>query len=65
MLTMFIHLLAYASQDRNQATCDFNMIPQANKVCAVDVANFGPCTTNNGFGYNKTSPCIFLKLNKV
>lgn len=60
-----IHLLAYANQDHNQASCDFSSVPQANRVCAVDVANFGPCTIDNGFGYNMSSPCIFLKLNKV
>lgn len=52
-------------QKNNQAACDFASPRQANRVCAVNVDNFGPCTSNEGFGYNKSSPCIFLKLNKV
>lgn len=50
---------------RNQMQCDFDSPRVAEKVCAVDVSNLGDCTLENGFGYNKSSPCIFLKLNRV
>ncbi len=51
---------------RNQVPCDFDTTPGVGKVCAVNIEqNFGPCSESNGFGYNKSSPCIYLKLNKV
>jgi sodium/potassium-transporting ATPase subunit beta len=50
---------------RNQQICDFDQLPQEGKVCAVNVNKFHPCTTEMGYSYNKSSPCIFVKLNKV
>lgn len=50
---------------KNQQICDFDKPPAPGKVCAVDVGNFGPCSPQNGYSYNKSSPCIFVKLNKV
>lgn len=65
---IFIHT-AYIDNkdqgDRNQMHCDFNTPAQAGKACTVDVSNFGPCNSKNGFGYNSSSPCVFLKLNRV
>lgn len=26
---------------------------------------FGPCNASNGYGFNASEPCIFLKLNRV
>lgn len=51
---------------RNKVHCSFDNGPAVGQVCAVDMEqNFGPCSEANGFGYNKSSPCIYLKLNKV
>lgn len=38
-----------------------------NKVCRVDVSSnkFNICTKEQDYGYSKSSPCVFLKLNKV
>lgn len=45
--------------------CSFDKGPKEGSHCSVDVDNFGPCTMKNGYGYNKSAPCIFLKLNKI
>lgn len=51
---------------RNQVQCDFDKLARPGEVCAVDIErNFGPCSESNGFGYNKSAPCVYLKLNKV
>lgn len=51
---------------RNQVHCNFDNPAPNGQVCAVNVeSNFGPCSETNGFGYNKSAPCIYLKLNKV
>lgn len=50
---------------KNQVVCDFDQIPNNNSVCAVEVDNWGPCSPNEGYSYNKSTPCIFLKLNRI
>lgn len=53
------------SSESNQKICNFNQIPDPNKVCVVDIHQFGPCSPANEYGYNKGRPCVFLKLNKI
>ncbi|XP_035779416.1 sodium/potassium-transporting ATPase subunit beta-1-like [Anopheles albimanus] len=48
-----------------QVICDFNTPPPAGKVCAFDVSKLGACTAEQNFGYNRSAPCIFLKLNRI
>ncbi|XP_069691959.1 sodium/potassium-transporting ATPase subunit beta-2-like [Periplaneta americana] len=50
---------------KNQQVCDFETSPAEGKVCAVDVKRFEPCTSEMGYGYNRSAPCIFIKLNKI
>jgi sodium/potassium-transporting ATPase subunit beta len=50
---------------KNQKICDFDNLPGANQVCALVVDDFGPCSTQQGYSFNKSSPCIFLKLNRI
>lgn len=51
---------------RNQVQCHFDNPAGFGQVCAVNIEkNFGPCSESHGFGYNKSAPCIYLKLNKV
>ncbi|XP_058819351.1 sodium/potassium-transporting ATPase subunit beta-2-like [Topomyia yanbarensis] len=64
-------LLPYRDQDalpgggKNQVICDFNTPPTGGNVCAFDVTKLGPCTAEEGYSYNKSAPCIFVKLNKI
>ncbi|XP_055545950.1 sodium/potassium-transporting ATPase subunit beta-2-like [Wyeomyia smithii] len=50
---------------KNQVICDFNTPPTGGNVCAVDVSKLGPCSTSEGYSYNKSAPCIFIKLNRI
>lgn len=50
---------------QNIFNCQYDRLPGPGQVCDVDVKNFGPCTEENYFMYHQSSPCIFLKLNKV
>lgn len=50
---------------QNIHNCDFKLPPPAGKVCDVDVNAWRPCTEENGFAYQKSTPCVFLKLNKI
>ncbi|XP_018325786.1 sodium/potassium-transporting ATPase subunit beta-1 [Agrilus planipennis] len=50
---------------QNQVNCDFDRPPQNGQVCTVDLDSFGPCSPTNEYGYNSSSPCVFLKLNKI
>lgn len=31
----------------------------------MDISKFEGCTSSNAYGYNNTSPCIFIKLNRI
>lgn len=45
--------------------CGFDKMPGQGEICAVDVSNFSDCSPQMGYSYNRSSPCVFLKLNKV
>lgn len=51
----------------NVEICSFNEDGPSSqeKVCHVDYNDFGPCTLQNKFGYDSSSPCVFLKLNRI
>lgn len=50
---------------QNIYNCDFNSPPPPGQVCDVDIKAFSPCTQENHYSFHKSSPCIFLKLNKI
>lgn len=52
----------------NRVICNYDKpAPGPGKVCNVDVlgAHWGPCTKNTNYGYTASSPCVFLKLNRI
>lgn len=64
----FLFSLAYTAASEGsefRVPCDFTKGPSKGKSCAVNVTQFGPCGPMYGYGFNTSSPCIFLKLNKV
>jgi sodium/potassium-transporting ATPase subunit beta len=62
-----IYSLAYASQNsiENLQTCSYNNPISSDKTCSVDLRGFGACNSENHYGFNKQSPCIFIKFKKV
>ncbi|KAH9636192.1 hypothetical protein HF086_007144 [Spodoptera exigua] len=50
---------------QNIHNCDFKLPAPAGKVCDVDISAWGPCLEENHFAYQKSTPCVFLKLNKI
>ncbi|XP_050309435.1 sodium/potassium-transporting ATPase subunit beta-1 [Anthonomus grandis grandis] len=50
---------------KNYVTCDFDKPPAEGKVCVSDLSKLGNCNKDRAYGYNGSSPCIFLKLNKI
>ncbi|KAL1123882.1 hypothetical protein AAG570_001652 [Ranatra chinensis] len=51
----------------NRQICDYDKPPAEGKVCTVDLNSkaWGPCTKKNRYGYSSSSPCVFLKLNRI
>ncbi|XP_071445291.1 sodium/potassium-transporting ATPase subunit beta-2-like [Hetaerina americana] len=49
----------------NVQTCSYDNPPKPGNVCAVEMTDWEPCTSEMGYGYNNSSPCIFIKLNKI
>ncbi|XP_057339363.1 sodium/potassium-transporting ATPase subunit beta-2-like [Microplitis mediator] len=45
--------------------CDYHKLPVPDQVCVVNVRQWHPCTQENFFGYHKSGPCVFIKLNKI
>ncbi|XP_070495200.1 uncharacterized protein [Chironomus tepperi] len=54
----------YQKHNRNLYNCDENSLPPAGKSCNVDWREFGPCNKENAYGYQKGTPCVFLKFKK-
>lgn len=50
---------------KNQKICDFDNLPKNDQVCALQIEDFKNCSSQNRYSYDKSSPCIFLKLNRV
>ncbi|XP_066597216.1 sodium/potassium-transporting ATPase subunit beta-2-like [Prorops nasuta] len=55
---------SYNSGDQRMF-CDYGRPPPPGRVCNVDMSGWGQCTKENKYGYGKSAPCIFLKLNKI
>ena len=49
----------------NQKNCDFENFPGTTQVCKLDVNKFDLCSSSHAYGYNNSSPCIFIKLNRI
>ncbi|XP_073994939.1 nervana 2 [Rhodnius prolixus] len=50
---------------QNIYNCDYDRPPGKGQVCDVDVKNWLPCNAENDFNYHQSSPCVFIKLNKI
>ncbi|KAL1513408.1 hypothetical protein ABEB36_002827 [Hypothenemus hampei] len=46
-------------------TCSHSDYPRGDEVCEVDVREWGKCNKDEFFDYHRSSPCIFLKLNRI
>lgn len=49
----------------NQVNCNAQKAPGPDQVCVLELQDFGPCSPEKQYGYNSSSPCVFLKLNRV
>ncbi|XP_014204424.1 sodium/potassium-transporting ATPase subunit beta-2 [Copidosoma floridanum] len=54
-----------AVNQENRVYCDYGKPAPSGKVCDVIVQDWHPCTKPNFYNYQKSAPCIFLKLNKI
>lgn len=55
----------YSLGSSNQKNCDFDSFPGTTQVCKLDVSQFDQCSSTHAYGYNNSSPCIFIKLNRI
>lgn len=64
-LDEFLATYSNKSGGSNEKICDFDTKLNRGDVCAVTLENFGPCNRNQSYGYDRSKPCFFLKLNKI
>lgn len=57
--------LSTPNRGQNAHNCDYGNPPPSGMVCDVDIKAFGSCIQENHYNYHRSSPCIFLKLNKI
>ncbi|XP_043274647.1 sodium/potassium-transporting ATPase subunit beta-2-like [Venturia canescens] len=51
---------------RNQQVCSYeHQNVEPGNVCAVEVHQFGPCSPKTKYGFHNSSPCVFIKLNRI
>nr|CAI5818551.1 unnamed protein product [Callosobruchus analis] len=49
----------------NFVNCNFDKPPGPKQVCITSVDKLGNCHPSKKYGYNSSSPCVFLKLNRI
>ncbi|CRL00884.1 CLUMA_CG014135, isoform A [Clunio marinus] len=49
----------------NHKNCGFGSLPDSHQVCNLNIEDFDECSKSRSYGYNNSSPCIFLKLNRI
>nr|XP_023013731.1 sodium/potassium-transporting ATPase subunit beta-1-like [Leptinotarsa decemlineata] len=49
----------------NFVNCDFGKLPKSDEVCVVPIQQLGRCNPDRHYGYHSSSPCVFLKLNRI
>lgn len=64
-LDKFLEQYDDSKKPENQRICGFGTVLKPDEVCAVSLEKFDPCLKKNMYGYNKSAPCVFLKLNKI
>ncbi|XP_050301461.1 sodium/potassium-transporting ATPase subunit beta-2 isoform X2 [Anthonomus grandis grandis] len=45
--------------------CTHSDFPRNDEVCEVEIRDWKECTKDHLYDYHRSSPCIFLKLNKI
>lgn len=50
---------------KNQQVCNFDKPPAPGKVCEMNVKELKECSQIQGYSYNRSSPCVFIKLNRI
>jgi len=63
LLDDFLH--EYTLGSSNQKICDFDAFPGTTQACKLDMSQFDQCSSAHSYGYNNSSPCIFIKLNRI
>lgn len=62
----YLHSSRLPNGGRNQQICEYGQQTlKQDKVCAVDVDKWGPCSPEESYGFNNSAPCVFIKLNRV
>ncbi|XP_055639513.1 sodium/potassium-transporting ATPase subunit beta-2-like [Toxorhynchites rutilus septentrionalis] len=64
-LTPYKDISKLIGNGKNQVICDVNSPPTGGNVCAFDTSKLGPCSSEQGYSYNKSAPCMFIKLNRI
>lgn len=49
----------------NVVKCDYDIFRKPGSVCIPEYKNWFPCTKENNFGFPKSSPCVFIRFNKI
>lgn len=49
----------------NVVKCDYDISRKPGSVCIPEYKNWFPCTKENNFGFHKSSPCVFVRFNKI
>lgn len=64
-LDEFLKIYKNPISPENIEKCDYGKVRDPEKVCGVDLKVFGPCNSENYYGYTQGSLCVFLKLNRI
>ncbi|XP_014204441.1 sodium/potassium-transporting ATPase subunit beta-2-like [Copidosoma floridanum] len=64
-LEMYMDKTKLPNGGRNQMICNYSRPMEPGKVCEVDIRKLGNCSKAMDYGYRNSSPCVFIKLNRI
>lgn len=65
MISDYLHSSKLPGGGKNQQVCNFDKPPAPGKVCEMNVKELKECSQIQGYSYNRSSPCVFIKLNRI
>ncbi|XP_046412335.1 sodium/potassium-transporting ATPase subunit beta-2-like isoform X1 [Neodiprion fabricii] len=64
-LDVYVNSSLLPTRGKNQRFCTNIQPVSAKTVCAFDVTGWGDCSPGGNYGYDNSTPCFFIKLNKI
>ncbi|XP_012255708.2 sodium/potassium-transporting ATPase subunit beta-2-like [Athalia rosae] len=64
-LNVYQNTSLFPDQGQHRQDCSDTELPEPGKVCAFNFTDWDVCAPGGSYGYNDSTPCFFIKLNRI